>query len=152
MCCAQSALYVCFELLELLEGPLGWEVYKPERTITDAPAVTISSMGRVSLNKAAAKLFRSKRKHRVSFLWNRDIASVGIRPTDKQEDTYLLSSDAAITLTISCATFLNHIRYDWSQKRSFSASWDHENSMLVFQIPKEFLGALPLKRRRIHPI
>jgi len=135
------------ELFEPEEVAMGWEIYKPERTITDGPSVTVSNLGRVSFNRTAAKTLRAQGKPKVLLLWDKETSSVGIRPTDVQEGTYALNPEATITLTFSCVSFLNYIGYDWTRTRSFPASWDKKQGMFVFQVPKEFLGASPRNRR-----
>ena len=126
---------------------MAWEVYKPERTMTDGPSVTISTLGRISFNRPAAKILRHHNRNRLILLWDKDTQSVGMRPTDTQDGTYAINPNATITLTFSCTSFLNYIGYDWAHTRSFPVDWNDKEFMFVLQIPKEFLGASPRRRR-----
>ncbi len=122
---------------------MAWEVYTRQVIRTGEPAITITKMGRIALNKFASELFESVKATHVLILWDKEDFKCGIRVANSKDV-------GAYTLTpgfkgngagFSAVTFLNHIRYDWRVTRSFNSEWDQSGQMLVFSIPKEHFGS-----------
>jgi hypothetical protein len=120
---------------------MAWEVYTRDRITPGDPHVTITKMGRLALNKAAtAKLQKQKVEH-VLLLWDKDSAKVGVQPSKKVPGSYFVTyGDNGNGAGFSCVTFLNYIKYDWSETHNFPANWDAAEGMFVFDIPNEHLG------------
>jgi len=120
---------------------MAWEVFERDRVVSGEPTATITKMGRISLNKIAALTFADKKAEYAELLWDKETHSVGVRNSEKKKGVFRLSyGDNGNGVGFSCSTFLNYIRYDWTQSRNFPAQWDASEQMFFFQIPAEHIG------------
>lgn len=122
---------------------MAWEVYTRQVIRTGEPAVTITKMGRLALNKLASEFFETAKAAHVLLLWDKDAFKCGIKVANSKDiGAYTLTAGAnGNGAGFSAVTFLNYLRYDWTVTRSFNAEWDASASMLVFSVPKEHFGA-----------
>lgn len=131
---------------------MGFEVYTREYVRSSAPKVSISTFGRISLNRGATEFLTKTYTGFVNLLWDKTSYRVGIRAAKKEDDTtYSLKAYGPKGKSgsgFSAVTFLNFIKYDWSKTRSFSAEWDATGNMLVFGILPENLTGHPQGSRR----
>jgi hypothetical protein len=122
---------------------VAWEVYKRQIIRTGEPAVTIGKMGRLGLNMLATAMLQERKVTHVVLLFDQETGKCAVRiATSKDEGAYTLTyNDKSNGSGFSAVTFLNYIRYDWTETRAYSAEWDEDGKMFVFAIPKEYLGA-----------
>lgn len=125
---------------------MSFEVFTREFVRTTEPKITITNLGRFSINNSASALIKkgSGAKH-VLLLWDKSTCKVGVQPV-KEGDyrAYPLKAygpHGKSGTGFSAVTFVNHINYDWSVTRSFSAKWI--DNMLVFTIPMEYTTGKP---------
>jgi len=116
---------------------MAFEVFTREFVRSSAPKVTITSLGRFSINNGATALLKTNGPTEwVLLLWDSATNRVAIQPTKKGDiRAYPLKAygpKGRSGTGFSAVTFLNHIKYDWSATHSFAAEW--EGNMLVFTI------------------
>ncbi len=131
---------------------MAFEVYTREYVRTTSPKVSISTFGRISLNRSATEFLSKTYTGFVILLWDKATNRVGIQAAKKEDDrTYSLKAYGPKGKTgsgFSAVTFLNFIKYDWSKTRSFTAEWSASDNMLVFGILPENLSGHPQGSRR----
>lgn len=123
-----------------------FEVFTREFVRTSEPKVTITALGRFSINNSASAFLKKVAgTESVLLLWEKSSAQVGIQPAKKGDHrAYPLKAygpKGRSGTGFSAVTFLNFINYDWSQTRSFPVKW--VDNMLVFSIPWEHLKGRP---------
>ncbi len=122
---------------------MAWEVFKSDRMSSDTPAVTISGLGRIAFNKAAAEVMHKTGLTRAELLWDKDKLRMGVKPTKSTERTSPLNyGDNFTALAFSCIQFLRHTGYDFHTSRQFPATWDSKDHLFVIEIPAEFIKQL----------
>lgn len=126
---------------------MAFEIFTRDFVRTTAPKVTITNLGRFSINNSASKLLRRGQENNVLLLWDKANHTVGIQPVKKEDHrTYQLKAygpQGRSGAGFSAVTFLNYINYDWSETRSFPAAWHSDANMLAFTIPTEHLHGKP---------
>jgi hypothetical protein len=117
-----------------------FEVFTREFARTTEPKVTITSLGRFSINNSATVLL--KKNPSVEFvllLWDKSTNRVAIQPAKKGDlRAYPLKAygpKGRSGTGFSAVTFIKFIGYDCSKTHSFPAEWD--DNMLTFTIPQE---------------
>jgi hypothetical protein len=129
-----------------MEVSMAFEVFTREFVRSKAPKVTISGLGRFSINNSAsAMLKKNPTVESVLLLWDKSTHQIGIEPVKKGDHrSYPLKAygpKGKSGTGFSAVTFLNFINYDWSQTRSFPAEWT--GTMLIFTIPSENVTGKP---------
>jgi hypothetical protein len=121
---------------------MAWEVFTKKIIRTGDPVITLGKMGRIAFNMQATGIFEANHVTHVLLLWDRESSKCGVKVAKSKEP-------GAYTLTFtgksngsgfSAVTFLNHIKYDWTETRAFNAEWDENEKMFVFDIPNEHIG------------
>ena len=122
---------------------MAWELYARQVIRTGEPAVTITKMGRIALNKLASELMEKQQAAHIVILWDREKFRCGIKVANSKDvGAYNLTPGSLGNgAGFSAVTFLNYIKYDWTSTRSFTADWDDAEKILAFSIPKEHFGA-----------
>jgi hypothetical protein len=125
-----------------------FEVFTREFVRTKEPKVTITALGRFSINNSASAFLKHvvPTPDTVLLLWDKVAGQVAIQPAKKGDHrAYPLKTygpKGRSGTGFSAVTFLNFINYDWSETRSFHAKW--ADNMLVFTVPKENLKGRPM--------
>ena len=121
---------------------MAWEVYTRQVIRTGEPAITITKMGRIALNKLASEILDKDKATHVLVLWDKESFKCGIKIANSKDiGAYNLTPGFnGNGAGFSAVTFLNYVKYDWTTTRSFTAEWDAAEKMLVFSIPKEHFG------------
>lgn len=105
------------------------------------PMVTITTYGRIALNKAATFRLEKEKVQFVQLLWDSGTRQIGIRPSEKVRGAYGLSYGSnGNGAGLSSISFLNYLEYDWTETRNYSIEWNEENGMYVFELPRDLLG------------
>src|SRR5216684_1072843 len=125
---------------------MGFEIFTRQVTRTIEPRVTITSMGRIALNRGASDILAKNRTEFVLLLWDKETRRCAIQPIVKRDSrAYKLRSygPKGNGLGFSCVTFLNYIKYDWSDTRAFDLEYMGSEKLLVFTIPEQHLEGRP---------
>ena len=114
-----------------------------------SPQVTLTTLGRIALNKAATVIFEKQAVENVLLLWDADTKKFAIRAiTKKDPRAYRIHyGQKGNGAGFSAVTFLDFIGYDCrKESRSFPAEWNDESSMFLVNMADEVLGQkqLPL--------
>jgi len=131
-----------------------FEPYVREVVRTTEPKISISTFGRISLNRGATEFVTKTYSGGVVLFWDKATNRVGIQTAKKSDDksrVYNLKAYGPKGKTgsgFSAVTFLNFIQYNWSKTRSFDVEWSATDNMLVFTIPAEYLTGYPQGSRR----
>jgi hypothetical protein len=121
---------------------MAWEVFTKKVVRTGEPVVTLGKMGRVAFNMQATGILEDAKVDYVVLLWDKDTNRCGVKVANSKEPgAYKLTYNRKYNgAGFSAVTFLNYIKYDWTETRAFNAEWDGTVKMFVFEIPKEHLG------------
>ena len=123
---------------------MAFELFTTDKVIPrGAPGVTITSYGRLALNKPATYRLEQEKIKFVQLLWDPETSRVGVVPSDKTKDSFTISYGAnGNGAAFSCVPFLMYIKYDWRNTRNFAVEWDETTGMYIFGISQMFLGTL----------
>ena len=121
---------------------MAWEVFTKKVIRTGDPVVTLGKMGRIAFNMHATGIFQANQVAYVLLLWDKDTHKSAVKSANsKDAGAYTLTFNEKYNGSgFSAVTFLNYIRYDWTETRAFNAEWDEKTQMLIFEIPEEHLG------------
>jgi hypothetical protein len=121
---------------------MAWEVFTKKIIRTGDPVITLGKMGRMAFNMQATNIFEAHNATHVVLLWDKEAYKCGVRlASNKDVGAYKLTFNKKYNgAGFSAVTFMNHIRYDWTETRAFNADWDEAAQMFVFAIPQEHFG------------
>ena len=121
---------------------MAWETYTRQVIRTGEPVVSIGKLGRLAMNLVATNIFRENQVTHVALMWDKEEHKCAVKAvSSKEPGAYKLTFNPKYNGSgLSVVTFLNYIRYDWTETRAFNAEWDEVNKMFVFDIPKEHFG------------
>jgi len=128
---------------------LGFEVFDRKVTRRIEPTVTLTTLGRLALNAGAARLLQGVAAEYVLLLWDAQSGKVGVKVIGKKETrAYVLHfGKNGNGAGFSATTFLNFLKYDFSESRPFPLDWDETANMFTFSIPKEHLTGSPKNQK-----
>ena len=128
---------------------MGWEIFDRKTTRTIDPTVTLTTLGRVALNRGATFILEKIAAEQVFMLWDSQSKKCAIKVTGKKDPrTYQLHFGKNRNgAGFSAVTFLNHIMYDWSETRMYPLEWNEAESMFTFSIPAEYLTGTPKRQQ-----
>ena len=126
-----------------------FEVFDRKTIRRVEPTVTLTILGRIAMNTGAATLLQKAGAEYVLLLWDPDAKKVAIKVIGKKEPrAYVLHfGKNGNGAGFSAMTFLNHIKYDFSESRAFPLEWDETGNMFVFSIPTEHLTGSPKNQK-----
>ena len=124
-------------------------VFDRKFTRRTEPTVTLTTLGRIALNTGAAALLTKAAAEYVLLLWDPEAGKVGIKVIGKKEPrAYVLHfGKNGNGAGFSATTFVNFIKYDFSESRAFPLDWDETGNMFTFSIPKEHLTGSPKNQK-----
>lgn len=119
---------------------MSFEVFTREFVRTTEPKVTITNLGRFSINNSATALLkRTQGAESILLLWEKATNRVAIQPAKKGDPrSYPLKAygpKGRSGTGFSAVTFLRFINYNYSETHSFPVEFS--GGMLVFTIPSE---------------
>ena len=128
---------------------MGFEVFDRKTTRRVEPTVTLTILGRIALNTGAATILQKVAAEYVLLLWDAETKRVAVKVVGKKEPrSYVLHyGKNGNGAGFSALTFLNHIKYDFSESRPFPLQWDEGGNMFVFSIPNEHLTGSPKNQK-----
>jgi len=126
-----------------------FEVFDRKVTRRIEPTVTLTTLGRIAMNTGAASILHKAAAEFVLLLWDSDTSKIGIKVIGKKElRSYVLHfGKNGNGAGFSAMTFLNFIKYDFSESRAFPLQWDESGNMFVFSIPPEYLTGSPKNQK-----
>src|ERR1017187_5663973 len=126
-----------------------FEVFDRKTIRRVEPTVTLTILGRIAMNTGAATLLQKAGAEYVLLLWDPEAAKVGIKVIGKKEPrAYVLHfGKNGNGAGFSATTFVNFIKYDFSESRAFPLEWDETSNMFTFSIPKEHLTGSPRNQK-----
>ena len=120
---------------------MGYEIFNRRMSRVTNCAATIAKLGRFNFNKLAAETLQTNAVERVLLLWDEERSKIGIRPISKKDsrsyEIYYAKGNRGAY--ISSKTFLDWIRYDYSESRAFDLSWNEREGVYEMTIPREHI-------------
>ena len=116
-----------------------YEVYTRTRIRAGSPSVTITTLGRISLNTAATRFLEKKEAKFLMLLWDAEAKRIALKvATEPSKTSYTISYGVKGNgAGFSAKTFLDHIGYDQSKTSSFNADWNEPEEMFEVQLSPE---------------
>jgi len=133
---------------------MAFELFTKTVSRSSDPHVTLNSFGRFSINTGATALLRQHfAAEYVLLYWDKTTREIAVQPIKKKEPSaYPLKTYGRALTGFSAVTFLNFIKYDWSETHTFPAEWRTTQNMLVFTIPQDYLMGKAVTRRNFSDI
>jgi hypothetical protein len=122
---------------------MGYEIYVREfASKSTVPTITISPLGRCSLNRSAAALFDKEAVENVLLLWDKEGLKFAIRPITKKDARsfnirYSKKEKAVVGAQFSGVMFLRYIGYDFSKSATYTVKWNSDESIFEVELPRE---------------
>ena len=118
-----------------------YEIFTRKVVRRGSPAVTITKMGRIAVNKNATEAFEKNAVEYILLMWDSTARKIGIRPITKKDSRayplkYGIKGNGA---AFSCKTFLDFIGIDYSTSTSLPATWAEDFSLLETTVPSDLM-------------
>lgn len=126
-----------------------YEIFTRTRTSTVTPSISINNKARIGLNRATTKIFNENAVEFVLLMWDADRYRMAFRPIVKKDNRAYGVSYARSAGMFTAKMFLEHIGYDYSEGRSFPASWNEADNMLEVDIPAEYIKGAQSKQGKL---
>jgi hypothetical protein len=132
---------------------MAWEVYEKIIRRSTSPTLTISKLGRISFNSAAAETLAKQSVSHVLLLWDKDAHKIGVRVVAKKDSRsynvhYAPKNSSA---GFAAKTFLHHIGYDYGTTKGYPCRWIEKESTYEVDVPAEnFIHRFPRKGSEAH--
>jgi uncharacterized membrane-anchored protein len=120
---------------------MAYEIFTRTRSTTTTPAISINIKGRVGLNRATTAILKANAVEFILLMWDADKHRMAFRPVVKKDSRAYGVSYIKSASMLTAKMFLEHIGYDYSESRSFPATWNESENMLEVDIPVENLKA-----------
>jgi len=129
---------------------MAYQIFEKRNVRTTTPALTISSIGRIMLNAAAARVFHENAVESVLLLSDKEQGKIALRPYTKKDSrayrvTYGKNKNGC---SFSGKSFLDFIKFDYSRKRTFPAVWNENEGLLEISMTTEKEG----RQQRLLPV
>jgi len=119
---------------------MGYEVFKRTGARVEAPTLSITPDGRISINAAAVRIARESRVKSVVLLWDWTNHRLAIKVTQRGDpNSYALSIASTHTGSLRAKTFLKHIGWRADRRVTIPATWNEKERMFEAQLPVEHL-------------
>src|SRR5712691_7182022 len=108
---------------------MAFEVFSRKVRRLASPQVTLTTLGRIALNKAATAILEKQAVENVVLLWDLETKRFAIRPISKKDSrAYLVHyGKNGNGAGFSAVTFLDHIGYNYRDgSNAFPAEWNEE--------------------------
>jgi hypothetical protein len=128
---------------------MGYEIFTRTRTTTTSPTISINTKCRVGLNQATTAIFKANAVEFVLLMWDADRSRIAFRPVVKKDSRAYGVSYAKSGGMFTAKMFLEHVGYDYSESRSFPASWNEAENMLEIDIPGEYVKGAQSKQGKL---
>jgi len=115
---------------------MAWEIYEKDSRRSTSPAITISKLGRVSFNAAAADILAKASVSNVLLLWDKEALKVGVRVVPKKDarsyNVHYASKNSSAGF--AAKTFLHYIEYDYAETKAYPCVWNEKESTFEVQL------------------
>jgi hypothetical protein len=121
---------------------VAYKVFEKKNTRIGSPILTITKLGRISLNASATKLLRDNTVEYVLVMWDEDALQMALKPTSSKRDTraYKITFGANNSgAAFSAKSFLDFVGWDLSVKRQVPAEWNEDSNLLEAKVKAAFL-------------
>jgi hypothetical protein len=113
---------------------MAYTIYERRSIRVWQPAVTITAVGRISLNAPLTRTFRAKAVEAALLLSDLEQQMMALRPTGKKDKRSYIISYGAGQAFLSARSFLKAMGWDERTYR-IPAEWNEKESHLEFKIP-----------------
>jgi hypothetical protein len=129
---------------------MAYQIFEKRNVRTTTPAITISSIGRIMLNAAAARIFHDNAVESVLLLFDKEQGKIALRPYTKKDSrayrvTYGRNKNGC---SFSGKSFLDFAKFDYSRKRTFPAVWNENDGLMEISTSAEKEG----RQQRLLPV
>jgi hypothetical protein len=123
-----------------LEDSMPYEIFTRKVRKLGTPAVTVTKLGRMALNKAATTPFEKQAVENILLMWDGERRQFAIKPIkEKDARSYTLSYGARGNgAGFSAKTFFDFIGLDYSESRMMPAEWNEQDQMFEVKVPDTF--------------
>ena len=127
---------------------MSWEIFNRKVTRVVTPAISVSSEGRVNLNKGVVQRLRAMAVEYVLLLWDGERHKVGLRPISKRDNRAfrVLYGNRENAAALSGKSFFDYIGYNYAESRILPATWDENEEMFEIPIPQDALKPESIKQ------
>src|SRR6185369_15098816 len=122
---------------------MGYEIFTRTKVSTVTPSISINKHCRIGLNRATTAIFQANAVQFVLAMWDADRCRMAFRPIVKKDSRAYGVSYAKQGGMFTAKMFLEHIGYDFSEGRTFPATWNESENMLEIDIPSEYIKDTP---------
>jgi hypothetical protein len=126
---------------------MAYEIFTRKVTRSASPTIGFSKIGQIRFNQAASLILQKDAVEHVLLLWDQEAHKIAIKSISNKKDTrayrvlYMAQGNGA---GFSAKTFLDHIGFDYSERRTFPVDISRNNEMLVeIEVPETFLKRRP---------
>jgi hypothetical protein len=128
---------------------MGYEIFTRTKVSTVTPSISINKQCRIGLNRATTDIFKTNAVEFVLLLWDADRSRMAFRPIVKKDARAYGVSYAKQGGMFTAKMFLEHIGYDYSESRTFPATWNETENMLEIDIPSECIKDAPSRQGKL---
>lgn len=116
-----------------------YEIYPRNLARASSPVISVTKLGRITLNAAAARIFAEKSVESVLLLWDAQARKFALKPADKPDATAYQLRFAAENAGagFSAKPFLRFIGYDFKETRALQTNWLESETLLEASLPTE---------------
>lgn len=129
---------------------MSYQIFEKRNVRTTTPSITISTIGRIMLNAAAARIFHENAVESVLLLLDKEQGKIALRPITKKDSrayrvTYGKNKNGC---SFSGKSFLDFAKFDYSRKRTFPTVWNENDGLMEISLSTEKED----KQRRLMPV
>jgi hypothetical protein len=128
---------------------MGYEIFEkvyPSKSL--APTMTISPLGRCSLNRAAAEMLNKDAVESVLLLWDKSNRKFALKPARNDARSFPIryskkrkGESVVVGAAFSGVMFLKHIGYDFTKTGTYPIARNDAGTMYEAELPAERFGA-----------
>ena len=114
---------------------MAFETFTGRQTVTNEPRVSILKQGNFNFNNGASKILHDKSVAFLQLLFDKETNRIGFKPSGKGKPGAYKLRESKGGSQISGMAFLKHYQIPYkSGTRSYPASWDDEQKMLIIDL------------------
>lgn len=116
-----------------------YELYPRNLARASAPVISVTKLGRITMNAAATRVLVQTGVANVLLLWDAAARKFALRPTEKSDSTTYqirFARDNA-GAGFSAKPFLRMIGYDFEKTRALPTTWNEAEGMFEVTLPQE---------------
>lgn len=130
-----------------------YKIYPRNLARASSPVVSVTKLGRITLNAAAARILSDRQVANVFLLWDADAKKFALQPSAKPDATsyQLRFAPENAGAGFSAKPFLRVIGYDFEETIPLATEWLEAEQLLEVTLPTEGFNKrhrFPRKSRR----